>query len=408
MAEILWNLLQPVDIGAKVQQGFAAGRSIVKEAQAQSALAGYLQNPTDVQAQNALGYYAPEFGMQMAGQRASEQAKRAAMEQERARVGSILTAPDPQRAAMAAGDLDLATQISKLDEDKQKVVVARTKAAAPLAYQIRQEADPARRKARLEAAKPYLLANGWTAQEIDGFDVTNNDALDAIAASGRTVDQMIDDGKIVWHQAGEQPSFATDSMGRPIGSANPYKNAVPGGPAPAAAPTAAPANIEQAKSVANVLKTALPDPVIAGFLGNFHAEGGYSGASGDGGTASGIAQWRGERQANFQRVIGKPVAQATPEEQAQFVVWEMQNPEQAGMTVEQRDRIMAAKSPGEAAALIDEYYERSSGEHRQKRVAAAHSFGRGGPVLVASKADFDKLPSGTQFTAPDGSVRVKP
>ena len=75
----------------------------------------------------------------------------------------------------------------------------------------------------------------------------------------------------------------------------------------------------------------MPAHVVAGFLGNFEAEGGYSGAKGDGGTAAGIAQWRGERQANFERVVGKPVSQASPEEQARFVLWEMQNPEAAGM-----------------------------------------------------------------------------
>jgi hypothetical protein len=80
-------------------------------------------------------------------------------------------------------------------------------------------------------------------------------------------------------------------------------------------------------------------------MGNFHAEGGYDGAQGDGGSASGIGQWRGERAANFERVIGKPVTEASHEEQAKFVAWEMQNPEAAGMTVKQRDAILAAKTP---------------------------------------------------------------
>lgn len=126
------------------------------------------------------------------------------------------------------------------------------------------------------------------------------------------------------------------------------------------------------QQVARALSSAgLPDNVVAGFLGNFHAEGGYDGAKGDGGSAAGIAQWRGERQANFRKVIGKDVTAATPEEQARFVKWELDNPGRAGMSVAQRDRILAAKSPEEAAELIDEIYERSSGEHRSRRVAAA-------------------------------------
>lgn len=118
----------------------------------------------------------------------------------------------------------------------------------------------------------------------------------------------------------------------------------------------------------------LPAAVVAGFLGNFEVEGGYGGARGDGGTAAGIAQWRGERRENFRRQFGKEPDQATVAEQAKFVVWEMNNPEAAGMTRAQRDRILAAKTPGEAAALIDQFYERSSGQHRDRRMAAAERF----------------------------------
>ena len=396
MAEINWSLLQPVDIGAKVQQGFAAGRSIVKEAQAQNALAGYLANPTDVQAQNALGYYAPEFGMQMAGQRASEQATRAAQEQERARMGTILTAPDPRQAALAAGDLDLATQISKLDEDKQKVVVARTKAAAPLAYQIRQEPDPARRKARLDAAKPYLLANGWTEQELNGFDVTNNDALDAIAATGRTVDQMIDDGKIIWHQAGEQPSFATDSMGRPVGSANPYKSAVPGTPVqPAAAGT--PSNLQR-----------FDDPGYQPIEASLEQE--Y-------GLPQGILaaiRTKGERSnaGEVSPAGARTVYQVIPSTREAFL---------------QKYGIDAYASPQDAARVaalhLKESIERG-GDPVREYVGGTDKANWGpqtrayaervGPVAAgpsarpATKADYDALPSGTHYIAPDGTSRVKP
>lgn len=141
--------------------------------------------------------------------------------------------------------------------------------------------------------------------------------------------------------------------------------------APSSSGTVGPA----AASVASALSASgLPAPVVAGFMGNFHVEGGYTGAKGDGGSASGIGQWHSDRAANFQRVIGKPVTDATPAEQARFVKWEMDNPEAAGMTVKQRDAILAAKTPAQAAALIDQFYERSSGKDRQLRMAAATSF----------------------------------
>lgn len=114
--------------------------------------------------------------------------------------------------------------------------------------------------------------------------------------------------------------------------------------------------------------------VVAGFLGNFEVEGGFAGALGDDGTASGLAQWRAERRANFRQMFGKDPSKATLEEQAQFVVWEMQNPQAAGMTVAQRDAILAARTPGEAAALIDRHYERSSGAHRTRRQEAAQRY----------------------------------
>lgn len=131
-------------------------------------------------------------------------------------------------------------------------------------------------------------------------------------------------------------------------------------------------------AVASVLSgSGLNNNVIAGFLGNFHAEGGYGGAQGDGGSAGGIAQWRNERRANFQKVIGVDPTKATPEQQAKFVVWELNNPKAAGMTVAQRDAILNAGSPEQAAALIDQHFERSDGRSRDARIAAARSASAG-------------------------------
>lgn len=143
--------------------------------------------------------------------------------------------------------------------------------------------------------------------------------------------------------------------------------------------TAAPVNIGEAqKSVASVLSQGgLPAPVVAGFLGNFEVEGGYEGGQGDGGSASGIAQWRKERREAFVQRNGKQPHQATPAEQAQHVLWELTTPEGrrvAGISEDQANAILNAKDAGTAAALIDEYYERSDGTHRQRRIDAALGF----------------------------------
>lgn len=136
------------------------------------------------------------------------------------------------------------------------------------------------------------------------------------------------------------------------------------------------------------------DQVVAGFLGNFEVEGGYGGALGDGGSASGIAQWRHERRQNFRDMFGKDPHEASAAEQAQFVVWEMNNPQRAGMTVAQRDAILNARTAGEAAELIDQYYERSSGEHRQRRVEAANAV-FGGDIVARGSGEGMEEAAGT-------------
>jgi hypothetical protein len=147
-----------------------------------------------------------------------------------------------------------------------------------------------------------------------------------------------------------------------------------GAPAPGTAVLKGP----QGEVSSELVKAGYSSAVVAGFLGNFEVEGGYDGARGDGGSASGIAQWRNERRANFRRRFGKDPHEASAAEQARFVVWEMQNPREAGMTVAQRDAILRAPDAETAAELIDQHYERSSGAHRAQRKAAAGRFGGSG------------------------------
>lgn len=132
----------------------------------------------------------------------------------------------------------------------------------------------------------------------------------------------------------------------------------------------------QAKAIGTLRATGWNDNVVSGFVGNFMQEGGWDGAKGDGGSAHGVAQWRGERLTNYKNIIGKSPTESTVDEQMRFVQWEMQNPQAAGMTVKQRDMILAAKTPEEAAALIDKYYERSDGKSvsaRQSHAKNVHS-----------------------------------
>jgi hypothetical protein len=135
---------------------------------------------------------------------------------------------------------------------------------------------------------------------------------------------------------------------------------------------------EHHTAVAGVLSGGgLASHVVAGFLGNFEVEGGYGGALGDSGTASGIAQWRGGRRSAFKQRFGKEPHEASPAEQAQFVLWELNTPEGrrvAGITEAQANLIKNSPNAEVAAQRIDQFYERSSGAHRDRRVAAARRF----------------------------------
>jgi hypothetical protein len=375
--DINWGALQTPDIGGAALAGFERGQALTRQMQAQGALKAFLENPGDPRAFSALAAFDPGTAARMGAiqsQRAEAEAK-AAERAMRLRLGGMAV-DNPQGAAdeaLRSGEFDIAKQFMGLDDDKQKAAKARIASAAPVAYQALKIKDPAERKAFVLSHRDGLVANGWDPAQIDAFEPTD-EALGSIVNMATSLEQARALDKINYESVPEGARLVPfDSFGRPLtddqGQADP----------------APPANHG---AVGTVLSGAgLPGNVVAGFLGNFEAEGGYGGARGDGGTAAGIAQWRGERQDNFQRVIGKPVGQATPEEQARFVLWEMENPEAAGMTVEQRDSILSARTPGEAATLIDQYYERSSGQHRQRRVAAANRLAAPDPAKVRADAE---------------------
>lgn len=109
----------------------------------------------------------------------------------------------------------------------------------------------------------------------------------------------------------------------------------------------------------------------AGIVGNLQAESGPNlniSALGDGGKAYGIAQWHPDRQADFKRAMGKDIRGSSLDDQLNFVVWELSNTEKSADSF-----LRSTDSPEEAAFAFDKYYERSSGAHRDKRMALAAS-----------------------------------
>lgn len=94
------------------------------------------------------------------------------------------------------------------------------------------------------------------------------------------------------------------------------------------------------------------------------------GPPGDAGAARGIAQWHPDRQARLRQYAastgGNPGDLLT---QLGFVHWELNNTERAA-----GDRLRAATNPAQAAALVDQHYERSAGLSRGARMRDAVKF----------------------------------
>jgi hypothetical protein len=105
----------------------------------------------------------------------------------------------------------------------------------------------------------------------------------------------------------------------------------------------------------------------AGIVGNLQMESGAdmkTDSVGDAGKAYGIAQWHPDRQGLFKKTYGKDIREAGFKEQLEFVNWELNNNE-----IKAGEALRTAKSAQEAAIIFDAKYERSSGAHRQRRIA---------------------------------------
>jgi hypothetical protein len=137
----------------------------------------------------------------------------------------------------------------------------------------------------------------------------------------------------------------------------------------------------------------------AGIVGNLQAESGAnldSNAVGDGGRAYGIAQWHADRQANFtnKAKYGK-IAGSSFEDQLKFVQWELNNTESAAGKA-----LKSARTPQEAAEIIDRLYERSAGIHRGQRIANA-------VALAGGKFEANQISSNRNLAtseAPRGTI----
>ena len=157
-----------------------------------------------------------------------------------------------------------------------------------------------------------------------------------------------------------------------LATAEPVSNPTPTNQRVAArdeAPRGAPSSENVRTAMGFFFEKGFTPAQVAGIVGNLQAESGRGidpSAVGDGGQAHGIAQWHPDRRRNFEREFGKPFSDSTYEEQLEFIWWELNNTERRAMRYLQQ-----ARTAEEAAAVFDQYYERSSGAHRSRRMAYA-------------------------------------
>lgn len=105
--------------------------------------------------------------------------------------------------------------------------------------------------------------------------------------------------------------------------------------------------------------------VAAGLVGNIKHESNFNPfATGDGGKAKGLAQWHPDRYNKLSQLFDLSSFQGNLE----AIDHELKTSEKGAFK-----KILNAKTPEEAAALTDKYYERSAGLSRAQRVATARN-----------------------------------
>lgn len=114
---------------------------------------------------------------------------------------------------------------------------------------------------------------------------------------------------------------------------------------------------------------------------NLQGESGFNEkAVGDGGKAYGLAQWHPDRQAQFKRVFGKDIRDATFREQMDFVDWELKNTHKKALIEMQR-----AKTLGDKTGALVRHYEIPAdiAGATAKRTQIAMGYGGYQPQMVA-------------------------
>ena len=213
-----WSALQAPDIAGSFMSGLQHGQQRRKEVQQEEAFSAYAQNPDDPNAFTMMAKVNPRMAMGIREDQEKRKRETAATELAR-------------RAA--SGDNAALQEMMVSNPDAFKTIDGATKARMKEANDFLGNA--AMQISRLPEEQRAATWSQYVQQaESGGMDIPSYleayspQALNTAVARAGMVNELLNSQKVVWHQVGERPSFATDAYGQPVGSDNPY-NAGTGG-----------------------------------------------------------------------------------------------------------------------------------------------------------------------------------
>lgn len=195
MDGINWQGLQPRNIFNDVAQGFEYG-SDLRDRRQKSEAAAARQRAMNIFASDPAA--AERELMALGDIETANQLRTRAREDRTDKARSDATAmygkgdvEGAQRTAIAAGDFDLAKEISGLDATKRKAAKENAEEIGGFAQAI-ANVPYEQRKAILQQAAPILQQKGFTPEQIAGFDPTD-EALRGLVASAMDLKTALDE-----------------------------------------------------------------------------------------------------------------------------------------------------------------------------------------------------------------------
>jgi hypothetical protein len=401
-----WSLLRPVDFAGELQQGIEMGRSLAQRAAVEGALRDLTPEMTGVieenpsantpevmarrrKAEGVLAMYAPDrfAALERVRYQRQKTAEEIAEKQRRAAIfGQYGTDPAGARqAALGGADLEALKVIEGLDESRREMLAA----GARLLEQTNPTDDASWQQTLQLAGQAGIDISGapptFDPQYVEGVKqlgrALNTTKPAALPADVQEYEYARGQGYQGTYEAWRKENGSPFVVDRGNGQKTIYPSAQ--------------AFFDEQNGGATSPSSASPAPPSA------------PASSGGGAYDPNAAAQLGSR-------FGTVTSQARTPDKNRAVDGV---PNSHHLTTRGGRAIDIARKPGVSHREIEQAYRAAGfnviesldeGDHSHLAFAGGPAGGTTKPHKVASKAEFDKLPSGAHFIAPDGSVRMKP